>query len=114
MGYVKRALAKVGSAPAGNVPCQDERFIKQMPALGEFLTSTDAGDGKTRQTATLNVSWAAGAFVVFLNDRETDCSLCKRSDTLWGALAALDQELQSDEPGWRKKDNSTPQKKKRG
>lgn len=98
--FIQKALAKAGEA--ANASYRDDDLKRDCPAVMEFLTDTDDGQGGRRKTATLSVFAADGQFKVFLNDRQTMNCLCVASESLWGALQALEAALQSDQPGWRR------------
>jgi hypothetical protein len=111
--FLDRALAKVTSErPEKTVP-KDPKFLKHMKALAEFLFDTGTPD-HPRETSTLNISWAPSeGFKVFLNERNIARYICVTSDTLEGALAALEGRLQSDDPEWRQQKNSAQKGRKR-
>jgi len=100
MKFIKSSLQKARSA---DVPmaCGDTKLSKDCPALFEFLTCSKNDDGSERKTSTMTVFYDQGSFKVFLNDRDSQMSLCVTSPTLSGLWDALDDAITSDDPGWR-------------
>lgn len=97
--FVKKALASAKRQQPGT-KCTDANFLDEFPALAEFMT-LEFDEGASRQTATLNVFFGLGSFRAFLNDRESQQSLCVTADTFQGVLGAIERALTSDAPGWR-------------
>lgn len=92
----------------------DPTFVKEYPALAEYLMATSYDDGTARQTATLLLFVDGDGVKACLNDRETGYSLWSTTNTLTDALTALDDLLQGDNPPWRKNRETPAQNRKKG
>jgi len=101
VSFIERALSKVVPPGGAERPCADQAFVRNYPALAEFVSLGVLPDGTTRETSTINVSFSHGTFKAFLNDRDSLQSLCVTAETFQGLLEALEGQLQSDSPGWR-------------
>lgn len=100
MGFISRSLAKaktVGPMAA----CADLKLAKEQPALFEFLTCTKNDDGSSRRVSTITLYFDNGQFKAFLNDKDSQKSLCVVAPTVQGLLIALEASVTSDEPQWR-------------
>lgn len=96
----KKAVAAGGDATLPDAV--DLEFSAQYPALTEYLTADRDDEGKARETATLMVNITDGRFNVGLHDRQDHSWLWKSSNSLSGALTALEMAIQDGTGDWRK------------
>lgn len=99
VAFIEKALAKAKHATAGK-KATDTAMARSMPALFEFLTCEEI-DGQKRETAKLSIRWSQGRFQGYLNDVASHQSLFAAGDTFQGLLVALEEQLKSEDPGWR-------------
>lgn len=99
MAFIEKALAKAKAQTPGR-KASDVALSRSMPALYEFLTCEEV-DGRKRETSKLSIRWASGRFQGYLNDVDSKQSLFATGDTFQGLLAALEEQLKSEDPGWR-------------
>lgn len=110
--FIAKSLVKAASMGKG-ATAEDPAMAKALPAVHEFLTCLDDGTGKPRQTATLNIFVQDGVWKAFLNDRHSGMSLCVSAEGFQQVLVALENEVQSESPGWRLMRSQVPAKPKR-
>lgn len=97
---MKRPESSGSDKPRGG-GCPDPRLKKTCPNVVEYMTDSAWEDGKPRDTSTLTVFLEDGMVKVALNDRACSRSLYASSDTLEGAIGALEQRLREQSPEWR-------------
>jgi hypothetical protein len=107
MGQYTQRSALRESPSTERYAARDARLEKIVPALTEYLTERINDDGQNRVTATISVSCEDGQWKVCLTDRaqaggKWDFKLWRSAPTLEDALKAVDKELQSPLPEWRR------------
>jgi len=105
--YTKRHGSEHDVSSGGRFAATDAEMAEKFPALIEFLTEALDEAGKVRVTSTLLVSCEDGRWKVCLVDRaqlggKFDYKLWVSGDTLYGALKALDDQLQDGSAEWRR------------
>lgn len=111
--YVRASIAKA-EQEAARPSAVDPSFRKSYPAVAEFLTDPDDGNGGRRKLAKMTVFFEHNTFKVFLNDVESRKSLCVSSETFQGLWDVLEAAIKSDAPGWRDMPDFDDKKKKKG
>lgn len=100
MGFVRK-VARPDQASLARPLATDPEWVRDLPAVHEYLTSMCDEDGTARRTSTLTLFAEQGAWKVFLNERQLNASLCATGDTISGALAALEIMLEAESTPWR-------------
>ncbi len=100
MGWIKD-LRGSGGTGGPDRDSSDPDWLSQYPALHEYLTVRTRADGSPRRTASLTVFAEHGAWKVWFNERDSQCSLCASGSTIADSLSALEVMLESDCPPWR-------------
>ncbi len=100
MGWIKD-LRGTGGAGGPDRDASDPLWVSKFPALHEYLTVRARADGSPRRTASLTVFAEHGAWKCWLNERDSQCSLCASGSNVDDALSALEVMLESDCPPWR-------------
>lgn len=81
--------------------CSDASFSKRYPHLLMYLSETKWDDGTARVPSSFTVFLEGGMVKVALNDKDGQRSLYSSSETLQGALDAIEGHLASDTGDWR-------------
>lgn len=101
----KAKLAKSDNRKPPTVACAvmngDEE--RRWPTLAGHLTQTTWEDGSVRVTSTLLFFCEEEGMKVCLHDRANGMVLFRTSSGLLSALDELEDALNSDDPGWRRK-----------
>lgn len=79
----------------------DEKWLKAMPVLCEYLTQETYEDGTSRELSKLSVFYQDGLVSVALNDTDQRASLYRSGESVEAALRALEKALTSSQPDWR-------------
>lgn len=85
--------AKSASSEGTIIQPKDTKLWERFPLLTEHLVHTVWEDGKPRTTSTLTVSFADGALVMCLNDREEARGMFVTVETFLEGLKALETNL---------------------
>jgi len=80
------------------------------PTVCEWLTASHYDDGELRETSTLGLFVDCGVLKLCLNDRDQFRTLYVTSDSLEGALLALEAALRGSTPDWRPWKGKRPKK----
>jgi len=90
---------------------RDEKLMKQMPCLHDFLTVSSVR-GKPRQTGSLFIFCDQGSFKACLTDRQSDLTCWEARDSFTDLLGALETTLkEGGKQAWRKKQDKPARKK---
>jgi len=98
--YVKKPEVG-GDAYIPTVEFSDDAFRARFPTLYEYLTCSEWEDGSHRETATLLLFLDSGVLKACINDRAMGRNMFVAGSSLQGALAAAEEALRSENPGWR-------------
>jgi hypothetical protein len=98
---MKRPDPATAEAPGGPAQFPDDRWVKSMPLLCEYLASDAWDDGKPREQSTVSIKCQDGRVLAVLNDLEMRRSLYVSAETVEGALKALEKHLGSSLADWR-------------
>lgn len=99
--FLKKALAAVKKNAAG-VKGPDDKWLEPFPALREFMTARKGEDGKERTPSPLSLSYDAGVFKGLLKEVDEGLMLWVSSGSYQGVLEALEGQLTSEAPDWRR------------
>lgn len=100
MGWLRAVRRPDGPLGSGGV-ATDADWMREYPALFEYVTAGVNPDGSVRRTATLTLFADSGSWKCYLNERDAGASLCATGDTVAHALSALEVMLESENPPWR-------------
>jgi hypothetical protein len=92
----------------------DPVWVHEFPALHEHLVLSTHSDGAERRTSTLTLFCELGTWKCFLNERDTDASLCASGDTIANTLSALEVMLEAENVPWRFHDRPRGGNSKKG
>lgn len=98
-----RMIRKRTSAEqAVKVDAGDEHdFIRGLPTLYEYMTSTSYDDGSARRTASLTIYLSDGLFKVVMKDNDTSEVCFTSGGTMTEVLCNLESNLSSGNCDWR-------------
>lgn len=99
--FLKKALAAASSGK-GKAKGPPEKWLAEFPALQELLTLRKNDDGSERTPCSLTLSPAEEGHKGCLRELDEGLMLWATSGTLQGVLEALDSQLQSEAPDWRR------------
>jgi len=98
--YLKKAVP--AAEAKANAALGKSKLMEVNPALAEFMTVTDWGEGQgTRETASLTIVLTETGWKASINDRDARRSCFATGNTPEAAIAALESRLQADEADWR-------------
>jgi hypothetical protein len=100
MGWVRK-FSRPDQAALASTLAVDPDWMREYPAMHDYLTVSRDEEGRSRRTSTITVFAESGGFKVFLNERDLNASLCSTGETVAAALGALEVMLESDSPPWR-------------
>ena len=100
MSWVKQIRRPDGGPGAGGV-VSDPDWVRELPALHEYLTLGTHPDGTVRRTSTLTLFAEHGSWKAWLNERDAGASLCASGPTVADTLAALEVMLEAENCPWR-------------
>jgi len=115
--FLKRR--EVGNAKAKEAAAEilakcDEAFAKKFPALAEFLSLEDWGEGQERTRGTLTLFWEEGQFKASVNDRDAGQVAFVSKRAFQELLAAVEKGLATDSLDWRGGQRKGNQKGRKG
>jgi hypothetical protein len=117
VAFLRRASIAAEGVGAGPM-FTDPVFMKDWPALYEYMTEQKFPDGKPRKTCSLTIFGDDGQVKACLNDREDNLVLFASGKTMKTALNALEGLLTAPETPWRKssfgRTQAVPKGKQRG
>jgi hypothetical protein len=113
MGWVRK-LTRPDANGNGAVRACDPEWLREFPAIHEWLTDNVDADGRPRRTASLTLFVDGGEFKCFINDRCSGASLCCTGTTIAGLFTALEAVLEEENPPWRWPERPAGKKQGRG
>jgi hypothetical protein len=99
--FMKKALAAI-KKNAGGLKGPEDKWLEPFPALKEFMTARKGEDGKERTPSPLSLSFDAGVFKGLLKEVDEGLMLWASAGSYQGVLEALEGQLTSEAPDWRK------------
>jgi len=106
---MKRDIA-VARSECRESPISCTTLTTFAPTVCEWLTSAHYDDGELRETSTIGLFVDCGVLKLCLNDRDLCRTLYVTSDSLEGALEALEKALRGGTPDWRPWKGKKPRK----
>jgi hypothetical protein len=85
----------------GGVLAADSEWLRDFPALHDYLTLGTDSSGAPRRVSTLTLFAEHGSWKVFLNERDVGASICATGDTVNAVLSSLEAMLEADNCPWR-------------
>jgi hypothetical protein len=113
LSFLRQVRRPDGPLGAGGV-ATDPDWVRDYPAIHEYVTTGANPDGSPRRTSTLTVFAEHGSFKVYLNERDSGASLCSSGSTVGEALTALEVMLEGESPPWRFSDRQPAANGRRG
>lgn len=105
---LRKAQAAAAGKPVSNkVTCKS---LVKLPTLLSYLQEETYEDGSKRELASVAVFVERGWVKVALNDKDQRRSLYITSESLSGALEALEMAIQDDKGDWRPWNHNTKKK----
>lgn len=96
-----KPLTGAGAPRGGSPAAQDPSLAVDHPLLLEHLTATAWEGGKLRKTSSLTVFADRGLWKCFLNERNSDQSLCVTGESILALLDVLEAALEQPDADWR-------------
>src|SRR5262249_24986254 len=100
MGFFDALPSGNGTGGEAHLP-EDSMFVKDYPALWQFLTATEYKPGEPRERSSLTMFVEEGSFKLCLSERTKNCSCWATGPTFLEALEALERRITSASPEWR-------------